>query len=178
ALDRAGRHGEAAAQWREVIRLQPRRVAAWNGLGASLGLDGRATEAAKVFAEAVELAPDDPDTRIRLAFAEHGAGNDGAAIGAFLEAVRLTGADSFPHPAALGLLLLAADRPTEALEWLRRSRPDEGDYARARFELARLELAGGDVAAARQALAEALGADPRLTAEAARDPLLSGLRSK
>lgn len=176
ALGRLGRHADAASEWREVLRLQPRRVAAWSGLGTSLGLSGHAGDAVDAFRRASELAPEDPEIRIRLAFAEHGAGQAAAAVTSLLAAARLTGDDAFPHPAALGLLLAAADRSVEAIAWLRRSRPEEGDYARARFELARLELAADHPDAARRALAEALGADPRLAAEAARDPALSGLQ--
>jgi tetratricopeptide (TPR) repeat protein len=175
ALTRAKRHTDAVVQWMEATRLQPRRADLWTSLGSSLGRAGREREAAQALAEAVRLSPGQPAPLIRLAFAEHGAGRTAEAIGHLEQAARLTGAEAFPHAGALGILLAQGGRGPEALAWLARARPREGDYAEARFQLARLHTAAGRAAEARAALGEALRADPALRARAAADPRLRPL---
>jgi arylsulfatase A-like enzyme/Flp pilus assembly protein TadD len=175
ALVRARRHGEAAAQWMEATRLQPRRADLWTSLGSALGRAGREKEAAQAMAEAVRLAPGDPAALIRLAFAEHGAGQSADAVRHLQDAARLTGAEAFPHAGALGILLAQAGRGAEAMPWLARARAGEGDFAEARLQLARVQAAAGARAEARASLLEALRADPALRARAARDPHLRPL---
>jgi tetratricopeptide (TPR) repeat protein len=126
-------------------------------------------------AEAVRLAPGDPAALIRLAFAEHGAGQSADAVRHLQDAARLTGAEAFPHAGALGILLAQAGRGAEAMPWLARARAGEGDFAEARLQLARVQAAAGARAEARAALLEALRADPALRARAARDPHLRPL---
>jgi choline-sulfatase len=137
-LMRLRRHREAVPEWHELIRLQPRRADHWSGLGNALGLAGDARRAKEAFERAVDLRPGDTDLVTRLAFAAHAAGDLAAAARHLEEAARLAPAE-FAHAGALGILLVELGRPQEALPWLRASRPEEGDYARARAELARLE---------------------------------------
>ncbi|MDY7096380.1 MAG: tetratricopeptide repeat protein, partial [Acidobacteriota bacterium] len=165
ALGKAGRHEDAAHQWQELVALQPERVTAWSRLGTALGLAGRSEDAVSAFQRAVELAPESPTIELRLAFAQFAAGQRDEAVKNFLAVARRTGAEDFPHPSALGLLLVDRQRSSEALPWLRRGRPDEGDYGRGQLALAQLELSAGDTPAARQALHRALEAQPGLRDE-------------
>jgi len=175
ALGRAGQHGPAADQWREVVRLQPRRAQAWSSLGAAVGLSGKRQEAVKAFARAVELQSDDPQFLVKLAFAEHAAGEVEAATTHLARAASMTGQDRFEYPSALGILLLQLGRPDEARRWLKRSRPEEEEFAEARLQLAILEVDAGRRVEARRALGEALAKAPELTARAEGDPRLAPL---
>ena len=175
ALSRAKRPADAVPHWFEATRLQPRRAEVWANLGSALGLVGREKDAADALAQAVRLEPRDARLLIRLGFAEHGAGRPADAVRHLLAAAEVTGNDAFPQPAALGILLARLGRAEEARPWLARARPQEGDFAEARFELAVLEAAAGRTDAARAALSEALNAAPSLRARAAADTRLSPL---
>jgi arylsulfatase A-like enzyme/tetratricopeptide (TPR) repeat protein len=172
ALSRLGRHPRAVAQWTELTREQPRYAPHWVGLGTSLGLSGQPARAVEAFARAVELDATDPDLRVRLAFAEHAAGRDADAAGQLAKAGALSPPGRFAHSGALGLLLLKLGRAPEARRWLAASRPAEGDFAEARFQLALLEAAEGRADGARSALREALAASPALRSRAEADPRL------
>ncbi len=175
ALTRSGAYEAAIGEWREVVRLRPGEVRAWSRLGATLGMAGRAEEAVTAMARAAELAPGDPDPLTRLAFAEHGAGRIADAARHLEEAAELVGEARFFHSGALGLLLLRLGEREKARGYLARSRPEEGDFAAARLELAILELEAGEPESARRALGEALAAAPGLRGRAAADPRLAAL---
>lgn len=76
---------------------------------------------------------------------------------------------------ALGILFVQLGRTQEARPWLRASRPGEGDFARARLELALLEARDGNAEPARRALRESLAAAPELRARARAEPPLAAL---
>ena len=175
ALGRAGQHTPAAEQWKEVVRLQPRRAQAWSSMGAALGLSGRKDEAVKALARGVELQPDDPQFLVKLAFAEHAAGRIEDAATHLGRAASLAGQERFEYPSALGIILLQLSRPDEARRWLKRSRPEEEEFAEARLQLAILEADAGRRVEARRALAEALAKAPELSARAEGDPRLAPL---
>jgi tetratricopeptide (TPR) repeat protein len=174
-LVRAKQPGASVEHWREAARLQPRRADVWANLGAALGLSGREPEAAEALAEAVRLEPTRPDLLIKLALAQAGARRPADAVATLLRAAERTGAEAFPQSAALGILLAETNRPEEARSWLRRARPQEGDFPEARFRLAQLEAQAGRQPEARAALAEALRATPSLRARASADPRLRDL---
>jgi len=174
-LVRAKQPGASVEHWREAARLQPRRADVWADLGAALGLSGREPEAAEALAEAVRLEPTRPDLLIKLALAQAGARRPADAVATLLRAAERTGAEAFPQSAALGILLAETNRPEEARSWLRRARPQEGDFPEARFRLAQLEAQAGRQPEARAALAEALRATPSLRARASADPRLRDL---
>lgn len=174
ALGRAGRFADAAAEWMEVVRRQPTVARHWSNLGATLGRAGETGRAVEALARAVELEPGDPERLARLAFAEFAAGDLAAAAG-HLQAAATASGDAFPHAGALGLVLARLGRAEEARPWLARARPTEPEFAEARLELARLELARGDREAARKALDEALAAAPQLRPRVLADPALAAL---
>lgn len=172
ALSRLGQHGEAAEQWFEVVRLRPRRIDGWINLATTLGRSGKSEQALDALEHAADLVPERSDLRIRLAFLQNASGKLAEALRHFELAAEQTGRDAFPHPGALGLLLLRQGRASEAMPWLAISRPREGDYAEARFQLALLQVRAGDVASGRENLQRALSAAPELRGRAAAYPEL------
>ncbi len=175
ALVRAKRLQEAEKQWLETIRLQPRRASAWVQLGNTLGLLRQPEKAVEAMTRAVELAPDDTEIRIRLAFAQFGVGRLAPAAANLEAAAEAIGPD-FPHNASLGLVLIKLGRFSQAREWILKSKEGEPDFPMARIELARLELEVGNREAARRALRQAVEVAPylrdRLAVDAVLGPLL------
>jgi Flp pilus assembly protein TadD len=161
--------------WLEATRLQPRRAEVWANLGSALGLGGKLQEAVQALAHAAELEPRDARLLARLAFAEHAAGRIQDAVRHLRATAELSGPDGFRHSGALGLLLLRLDLSEEARGWLGGSRPGEAEFAEARLQLAILEAESGRGDQARQALREALRADPGLRSRAAADARLARL---
>jgi choline-sulfatase len=174
ALVRTGRAVDAVPHAMEAARLQPRRAGAWADLGTALGVSKRPVEAVGAFERAVELDPRNADLVTRLAFAEHAAGRIADAARDLLRAASLW-SGAFDHAAALGVLLYDAGRRAEARQWLVVSRPNDPDFAEARFRLALLQADLGDFDAARRALADAVAASPALRERAKAEPTLQGL---
>jgi arylsulfatase A-like enzyme/Flp pilus assembly protein TadD len=174
ALTRSGQLERAAREWMELVRLHPRRARPWSNLGATLGQLGRFTEAVEAYGRAAELEPRNPDRWVRLAFAEHAADDITGAITHLDEAAGLAG-EEFAHAGALGILLASRGRVEEALRYLPRSRPEEKEFAEARYQLAILWAEAQQMEAARTALTEALRAEPELRPRAAADSRLAPL---
>ena len=177
ALGRSGETDRAIAEWREVIRLQPRRGVAWSNLGTLLAERGRTEEARQTLARAVEIEPDNPRLLTGVAEAERALGEPDAAIRHLQEAARVAPAE-FHLAATLGALLLQQGRRDEAEAWLARSRPEDADWAEGRLAVARDRSARGDAPGATAALREALAAHPDLYGRVAADPALSALLRK
>lgn len=57
ALQRLGRHAEAAEAFRNALRITPGNGAAWAGLAISLEAEGRSTDAVEAFRRALAAAP-------------------------------------------------------------------------------------------------------------------------
>jgi choline-sulfatase len=178
ALTRTGQFRRAVPQWLETARLQPRRAAVWSNLGTVLGREGKLVDATRAFERAVELEPRNPMLLANLAYVQRAAGNWEKALENFRKASSLGPAEGFTYSGTLGLLLLKANRPAEALTWFRRTRPGEVDFAEARFELAVLEFRAGNRSAAERALEEALAAKPNLRARAEANSALAPLLSR
>ncbi|MCZ6507956.1 MAG: tetratricopeptide repeat protein, partial [Acidobacteria bacterium] len=175
ALGHAGDYDAAAGEWLEVTRRQPSVARHWSNLGGALGRSGRAQEAVEALARASALEPESVERLSRLAFAEFGAGRLAAAAGHLLAAAENSPALEFSHAGALGMILQRLGRTAEARGWLARAGAGEAEFGPARLELPRIEIAAGNVEAARKALGEALGAAPELRSEASADPLLAVL---
>ncbi len=175
AATQKGRLDEALEHWLELTRQQPRRLEVWTQLASTLGLSGSPEKAVEAFQRALELDDRRPDVMIKLAFAHHAARQPQEAIERLLQAARLSGPQAFPHAGALGILMLRAGRGDDAVPWLQRSRPTEGDYGEAQFQLARWWASQGDPQAAEKALTAALTARPEWRARAAAEPLLQSL---
>jgi protein O-mannosyl-transferase len=64
-----GKLEEAVAQFRDVIRLQPKDQPSWVQVGLARAKQGRPAEAAEAFTAAVRLKPDDAEAQCHLAAA-------------------------------------------------------------------------------------------------------------
>src|SRR5262249_31931392 len=70
ALSRMGRLGDAIAAFKRKIEVQPKDVAGWTNLAATLCEQGSVREGLEASERALDLAPDDPDLNSnRLFFA-------------------------------------------------------------------------------------------------------------
>lgn len=173
-LSRSGLIKEAIVQWLETTRLQPRRVAAWSNLGAMFAQDGQLEKAHAALAQAASIDPGNPQLLVNLAFLDRAMGEAPRAIEGLQSAARLSG-DAFEYSGTLGILLLPAHGASAAKPWLARARANEVDFAEARFQLALVEAYAGNQTAAREALREAIAAQPMLAAKARDNPLIAGL---
>lgn len=112
---RAGRPGEAARLFRQLLARRPYDGDALHGLGLALAQQGRIADALEALEAAAQVLPDHPEVAFNRALARQLAGDSEGAIAGFRRAAALAPA----HAAAwrnLGTALLAADAPAaEAL---------------------------------------------------------------
>jgi len=123
ALFNQGRLAEAAKRARELAAMHPREVFCRKTLCCALLAMGEANdlgEAARVGAEAAELAPNDPQVHLALGLALAALSRSAEAEAGLRRALELR--PDFPEALAnLGGLLLARDRASEAEPLLRRA---------------------------------------------------------
>lgn len=175
ALTRAKRYDEAATQWMETVRLQPRRAAAWSNLGSVLGWSGHPDRAVGAFREAARVAPEDASIAVNLAEAEYVAGQRAEAAAHFLALAEKQGDGKHALASTLGVIYAELEQPERARPWLQRARAGEARYADGQYRLAAL-LAGSDADAARAALERACAAaDADLRGRIAQDPALHAI---
>jgi tetratricopeptide (TPR) repeat protein len=104
-------------------------------------------------------APDNPETNLALGNLRLAQGNRSEAVNFYEAALRV---DS-THKSALnnlGVIALEVHRPAEAKEYFRRALQQEPNNSKTHFLLAKAELALGNIAGARIALAHALEHEP------------------
>lgn len=89
-LDNQGRLEEAAAQYKEALRLNPGLWKAHNNLGADLVAMGKTEEAIPHYREAIALNPGYAEAHNNLGFALDRQGRREEAAGHFREALRIT----------------------------------------------------------------------------------------
>ena len=88
-LDRAGRLGEAIAEYRRALDHNPNHLGALNNLGVALANRGRTAEAARHFEHLIAVDPENADAHANLGFALASDGARDGAARAFREALRL-----------------------------------------------------------------------------------------
>ena len=88
AHHRAGRMAEAAAAYREAIRLQPDDADSHNNLGTVLKEQGRLDEAIACYRQALALLPDAAEPHYNLGVALSAQNRTAEAIDAYSEALR------------------------------------------------------------------------------------------
>ncbi len=132
---RAGRWEEAAASYREAVRLRPDYADAHNDLGAALGRLGRNAESLGHHLRATELKPDDPEVRYNLAVALEASGRPAEAI-PHLRAVVAARTGFARARALLGALLLRSGDPGSAIAELEAAVTLQADDAELRVTLA------------------------------------------
>jgi Flp pilus assembly protein TadD len=109
----AGRLGDATAEFRAAVAVQPGRPVAVYNLGIALADLGEREAAAKMLSEALRLRPDHPQTLFRLGGLLLGLDQAAAAVSMFRRLMRLQ--PGFPDAAfMLGNALMALDAPEQA----------------------------------------------------------------
>jgi tetratricopeptide (TPR) repeat protein len=138
----AGKIDEAAAKWRETVRLKPDYAMGHYALGVALGAKGETEEAIKEYREAIRLEPDEASTHYALGVALGKKGETDEAIKEFREAIRLEPDAAIAHY-ALGLELGLKGETGEALKEFRETIQLKPDYGSALVHLAmRLDAIG------------------------------------
>ena len=84
-----GRHQEAEAKLREIIRLEPKNADAHNNLGVALNRQGSYQEAEAVLKQAIRLNPEDANAHSNLGIALWEQGHHQEAEAAFRHALKL-----------------------------------------------------------------------------------------
>jgi tetratricopeptide (TPR) repeat protein len=119
-LRERGRFDEAAAAYREAIRIDPGFAEAYNNLGSVLGRQGRAEEAVVEIRKALEISPGLAAAHINLGIVLAMRGKTEEAAGHFAEALRLNPRDASTH-FNLGILLMRQGRTADAIAHLEES---------------------------------------------------------
>jgi tetratricopeptide (TPR) repeat protein len=109
-----GRLDEAAAAYREAIRIDPGFAEARNNLGSVLGRQGRAAEAVEEISKAIEIAPDLSAAHNNLAIVLAMQGDTEQAARHFAQVLRLDPRDTTAH-FNLGLLLARQGKLADAI---------------------------------------------------------------
>jgi len=156
-LDEAARADEAAAA------IAPDSAMAHNGLGLIAADEGRQADAAREFDRAAALDPNNASYWANLGNAKRGLGDAAGADQAYRRALDV---DAREADAAngLGVLLVEAKRPGEAVAWFERALAAAPDLVEARLNLGIAQQQTGDVAAARTSYRAVLasgGSHPR-----------------
>ncbi len=158
--------------YRHTIELDAQSSMAWNNLGSLLDRSGHHQEALRAIAKAHDLDPENVEASYNLGSLLVRQGKPGQAL-PLLDAAIAARPDLMPARVARANALAQLGRLPEALASWRQiaaSRPA------AWLQVARLELARGDAAKAREALAQAIATDgDKARRAAARDPKLKAL---
>jgi Flp pilus assembly protein TadD len=154
-----GQYREAASNFEQALRIEPKSATARNGLGAGLLAGGRFDEAIRELKEALRLDPGHPNARLNLAKAlvAKGDSNNGVAE---LETFLQQNPNNADAQAALGLVYFQQQRYEAALphfEQAVRLRPEDAD---ARTNLGGLLAIRGDLAGAIRVFEQALTLNP------------------
>jgi superkiller protein 3 len=88
-LEEAGKWAEAEAEYRRVLRLQPKLDEGWNSLGEVCFKQGKWSEAEKAYRQAVRLQPEESFYHAQLANALLKQGRRDEAVKEAKEAIRL-----------------------------------------------------------------------------------------
>jgi hypothetical protein len=129
----AGRHGEALAMAKTLLRARPRDAGAWNVLGVALRVSGRPTTAVAAYTRSLDLVPDQPGVLTNL-------GNAWRDLQRFDEAIASHRAaiERAPNAASqwanLGVALRDSARYAEAIEAYDRSIELDPGNARTRVD--------------------------------------------
>jgi tetratricopeptide (TPR) repeat protein len=131
-LQRGGQWPEAAAAWREFLKLEPRHAGAHANLGAVLARMGRYEEAVGNYDEALRLDPQLTPVLFNLGVAHYRAGQFSNAVETFNRYLTAS-PDAWQARQLLGLALVELGRDEEAaphLEFaLKANPPDQQDVS-------------------------------------------------
>jgi protein O-mannosyl-transferase len=128
------RFDEAIVVLQDLIRLDPQNASTFATLGiAYVGLD-RSQDAVNAFSRAVELAPQDASLRHNLGNALAGVARLDEAVAQYRRSLALAPSAAVHH--ALGMVLLAQDKPADAIAELKRAASLDPGNAEIRDDLA------------------------------------------
>ena len=128
------RFDEAIVVLQDLIRIDPRNASVYANLGiAYVGLD-KSQDAVAAFAQAVELSPNDPGFRHNLGNALAGVARLDEAVVQYRRSLDLAPSAAVHH--ALGMVLLAQDKPADAIAELKRAASLDPANAEIRDDLA------------------------------------------
>jgi Tfp pilus assembly protein PilF len=113
ALQRLGRHAEAAAEFLKVVKANPSNVVALTNLASELALGGHVEAAIGLCRNAIRLEPQFPDAHRMLATLLLGQHKNGEALPEAAEAVRLDPSVAANH-LTYGKVLAATGRQADA----------------------------------------------------------------
>ena len=158
---KAGNYDKAKLSYLNVLRLDPGNALAFERIGAMWQDDGAPLRAGPFLAKASELDPKNAQNRIRLARCY-------AAIGRFADATKeaLKVLEQVPNSGDAIITLTEAARSKEDIEAAQEQLqkfPKKNDVS-FYLALANLSIHKGDVAAATEAVRQALAADPNSSA--------------
>ena len=153
--------------WRDTVAKNPGNARAWGALGCALMNEGRSSEAASVFEQALPLSPRDPAMHLGYGSVLAKLGRAAPAAAQFEEALRLAPpADGLPDPVSfdahinLGNVLCEQGRIPDALRELQAALRLRDDSFEAHYNLANALYRGGDAAAALPQYARAIELEP------------------
>ena len=120
AAREAGSLDEAVKADRAALALEPGSPTARNGLGLLAIDQGRPQDAVREFTEATQTDPNNASYWTNLGNARRAVGDRGGAEQAYRKALEID-ATSPDAANGLGVLLVEANRPSEAVDWFRRA---------------------------------------------------------
>jgi len=130
-----GRLGDAAASYREALRLDPRQVVAMSNLAAVLAQQGQLAEAEASLRRAVEVRPDHAEAWSNLGNVLRVLGRNDEAVACYREAVRLDPGHARAHY-NLGTALTGRQQHAEAVPWFQAALRLQPDHVEAHENLA------------------------------------------
>ncbi len=131
----AGRHAEAVAGYRQLLRADPGQAEVYVNIGIALKAQGQPGEAAACYRQAIQLKPELVEAHYNLANVLKEQGRFDQAVESYEHAVRLK-PDFAQACYNLGNTLRSCGRPVEAIENYHRAVRLKGDYAAAYVNLA------------------------------------------
>ena len=163
ALMRAGRHAEAAEQFRRCLELEPTHAFAHSSLGALLLAQGRYDQALPHLETACAADSHLVDARVNLGQTLTGLGRESEAMAQYREALAL---DPAANDAAvnLGALLVTKGRDAEGEALLRGALAAAPELAEAHYHLGRVQERRGDASAAEASYRNAIRYRPQFAA--------------
>ncbi len=148
---------EAVKAERVALALSPNSAVAHNGLGLLAVDEGRTQEGAAEFERASAMDPNNPSYLANLGNARRALGDRAAAEQAYRLALNVS-----PQTAdaanGLGVLLVEAQRPAEAVAWFERALDAAPDFAEARLNLGIALQASGQASRAAEQYRRVLAA--------------------
>jgi tetratricopeptide (TPR) repeat protein len=159
ALGQQGRTGEAMAQYREALRLNPDYANAHNNLGLALAQQGQLDQAIVEYREALRTNPDDVDVHNNLGLALARQGRAADAIVEYREALRIN-PDAIDAHNNLGDSLAHQGKMAEAIAEYREALRIEPAFAEAHYNLGAALARQGQIEQAIAEYREALRINP------------------